>query len=248
MLKLIKWDFIDYAKRSYWLYLAYAAVLAITAVLPDDIRYLSALVDGVGAVFGLLFYGYTFFLSATEPIGWLRKGSTQLELSLPVPPWKVLLSKLILAFGINVSGLLLTELLWSTIDRYGMSRITWFADLSIALEYAVCLLMLLICVMLSYIAAKSFSFTRNRAGFVTALLTLFLPTLLIGTMSTVLVIAGAWDVSSGYPDEITVLSNGSMTWFESTLGILGAVFVICAGFWASCRLLQRRFERYQAGG
>ena len=244
MLKLMKWNFINYIRRFYWLYVSFATVFIIAAVMPDDIRYFSSFSDGIGAVFSVFFYGFTIAVSVTESVSWLRKDSSQLELSSPAKPREILLSKLILSFGINISGLLLSILLWSLIESFGISNITLFHSFSGFLEYMVCVLILLVLVMFSYIAAKSSKLTRSKAKFTTALLVIFIPMLLVFLSSAAFIAIGAWDIAFTKHEGLSIASNEKLTWFEAACGILGSAAVISAGFMGSCRLFKHRFERY----
>ncbi len=242
MLKLLKWDFLNFSQKYYWPYLSFAAVFIITAVVPDNIRYFSSLVDGIAAVFSMLFWGYTFVISTVGLIKWLREDSSQLELSLTERPWKILLSKLILSFGVNISGLLLTELLWLIIDRFGISGITLFGSASNLLEYIVCILMFLVFVMFSYIVSKSFHITRNKAGFTTMLLTLLAPLLVICLAVLAFSATGIWGISFANHGELYITTNEQLAYLETALSIMGCGAVIFAGFWESCKLFERRFE------
>ncbi len=164
MLKLIKWDFIDYAKRSYWLYLAYAAVLAITAVLPDDIRYLSAVVDGAGAIFGLLSMATrSFVYNRADKLA--QEGFDTARSVTAVPPWRYCSASMILASAQRLRAAV-TELLWTKIDRYGMSRTTCLPTCRSPWNTRRLLELLTRDAVVHH--GKELHFPRNRAGFVTA--------------------------------------------------------------------------------
>jgi hypothetical protein len=245
MLNILKWDFIKFIKKYYWLYISFAAAFVITSVLPGNIRFFSGIVDGISAVYSIFFYGFTIVVSAAVTISWLRKSSSQLELSLPAKPWKILLSKLVLSICINMSGLFLTELLWMQIGRFGMSKIRLFKGFTGFLQYTTGMLILLIIVMFSYITAKSVAFIRNKSGVATALLSIAICTLIIFLMFIFSIKTGIWSLTdiTGY-GEFCLTANEKLGWLEIILAAAGPVAVITAGFSGSCILFKNRFERY----
>lgn len=244
MLKLLKWDFLNFIKRYYWLYISLAVTYAVACFFPEIHRLASTAADGVCAIFSVLFYIYTLFISATETISWLRKESSQLELSLSVKPWEILLSKLILSICINITGLVFTKLLWSQIERFGMSKIVFFNSLTGFIQYMICILTLITIIMFSYISAKSCGFTRNKAGITTVVLTISIPVLLIWIVSIFFIAAGAWDVTVTTYGEFSLLANGKLTWLQTICGITCPAAIVAAGFSGSCALLRHKFERY----
>jgi|GEM_PF-5604213 hypothetical protein len=55
MFKLLKWDILNYVKKYYELYIVWAVVFVIKAVVPDDILYLSPVVNGIAAIVSMFF-------------------------------------------------------------------------------------------------------------------------------------------------------------------------------------------------
>ena len=172
MFKLLKWDILNYVKKYYELYIVWAVVFVIKAVVPDDILYLSPVVNGIAAIVSMFFFIYSIVFPAVETVNWLRKDSYQLELSLPLEPWKMLLSKLIVSISIVITGTILTILLWSLMFEPKMSNIVVSKVFFNFLAYVILILVLLIIAMFSYISVKSFSFTRNRPD-ITSVLNFF---------------------------------------------------------------------------
>ncbi|HWP98790.1 MAG TPA: hypothetical protein VN426_18260 [Syntrophomonadaceae bacterium] len=247
MFNLLKWDLINFINKNYRLYFGFAAVFIMTLVIPDNIQYLSAVMDGIAAIYSILFFGYTIFISATETIGWLWTESSQLTLSLSAKPWKILMSKLILSICINAVGSIFTVLLWSIIGTYGMSSIISFIHPNGFFLYSLFMLVLLITVMFSYISAKSYNFTRNKAD-ATILVFCSIYTLLILLVPLFFIATGTWHVDSlyfvDYGGRFSVSANENQEWLQTTFGILYPTTIIAAGFWGSCSLFRRRFERY----
>lgn len=238
MLNLLKWDFINFIKKYYWLYFSFAAVFIIKAVFPEKI-------NGISAIYSMFFYCYSMIISAAVTISWLRKRSAQLELSLPAKPWKILLSKLVLSICISASGLILTKLLWMQIVGFGMSKIALFGDFIDFIGNMLGMLMLIIIIMFSYITAKSFSYTRNKAGIATVLLSIAIYMLIQGFASVLFVKTGVCTFAevANY-GEFYLKLNGKLSWLEAALSLIGSAAFITMFFLGSCILFKNRFERY----
>jgi hypothetical protein len=248
MFKLLKWDILNYVKKYYELYIVWAVVFVIKAVVPDDILYLSPVVNGIAAIVSMFFFIYSIVFPAVETVNWLRKDSYQLELSLPLEPWKMLLSKLIVSISIVVTGTFLTLLLWSLMFEPNMSNIVLSKVCFNFLAYVILISVLLIIAMFSYISVKSFSFTRNRPD-ITSVLNFFLICLLLMAFVYVFFIAiGAWYVDLVQVGDnkggFNISANQSMNGLINAFGIIYPIAIITAGFWGSCRLFKHRFERY----
>jgi hypothetical protein len=244
MLKLLKWDLLNFVKKYSWLYISFATVFVIAAVFPDHIHPYSVVVDGICAAYSLFFYGYTLFVSAAVTIDWLRRDSAQLELSLPMRPEKILLSKLILAICIYISGLFLAQLLWLLIKRFGMSRIVLFNDFEGFFQYLIGMLVLLVIFMFSYITAKSFNFTRNKSHSATVLISFAIGALLVGLAVLLFTASGVWNIVVKNYGYYYILPNEKFQVLATTCDISGAIGIILAGFCGSSALLRRKFERY----
>lgn len=245
MLKLLKWDFLNFIKKYYWLYISFITVSVIAVVFPDDIRLFSTVVDGICAIYSEFFYGYTLIISAAVTINWLRKDTLQLELSLPAKPWKILLSKLILSICINTSGLLLTEWLWLSIKRFGMSNIVLFNSPISLLQYMAGMLILLNIFMFSYITSKSFIVTRNKARITTVFLSFAICTLITGFAFLLFTKSGVLTFTEiNRYGELHVTPNKNLLWLINALEVIGPAVVITMGFFGSCTLLKYRFEQY----
>lgn len=248
MLKLLKWDFRNYIYKYYELYIVLAVVIIIAAVTPDRIPYISVAVDGIAAIVSMIFFIYTIIVPAVETINWLRKDSCQLELSLPVEPWKMLLSKLVVSLSIVAAGTIFTILLWSLIFRSGTSGIVLSNALINFLLYISVILILLIIAMFSYISMKSYSCTRNSPD-ITSVLTFSLICLLLVLFVWLFFIAtGTWYVDVvNFGDNrggFNISVNEDLKWLQNAFWILYPIVIITVGFWGSCRLFKRRFERY----
>ncbi|TCL63342.1 hypothetical protein EDC14_102160 [Hydrogenispora ethanolica] len=244
MLKLIKWDLFNFVQRYSWLYLSYGAVLLATAIFPRHIEPFSSGVDGIAALYSMYFYVYTWLLSVTATVSWLRKGTAQLELSLPLQPEKLLLSKFLLAISINLSGMLLSKILWTVINQFGMSRMVLFTHFSGLIEYITVMAIIAIVIMFSYITAKSFSFIRNRARLATIVIAFGIITVLVGLAFLLFNVAGTHEIVVKNHGNIYVLPTSRRQWLVQLCGALGSLAVILAGFWGSCSLLRHKFERY----
>lgn len=243
MLNILKWDFINYIRRYSWLYFGLAAALMI-AVLPDNLP-VSPFLDGLSAAYSMFFFCFATIVSVVIAVNWLRKDSAQLELSVPTKPWKKLLGKLVLSACIITSNLLLTQLLWMQIDRFGMSNITVFTDYIGFFQYLLLVLTVVSAAMFSYIIAKSFSYIRRIAGLI-AVLTFIAINTLLGYFAFVFSInTGIMNLEriTKYGD-IYITANQNMNWLGTLLSIIGPAVLIAIFFLGSSALLIKKFERY----
>lgn len=238
----MKWDSKNFIHQYHWLYAGFAILFVLVALVPDDVRFFSQVIHGLAAVYSVFFFGYTIVISAVYTISWLRTNSFQLELSLPVNPWKVLLSKLILATLINISGMVLSMLLWLMIDKFGMSNITLFRGSAGFLQYLLSMLTLLVIFMFSYMMAKSFRFTRKKAGIATMIIFFTICSL----VATCFLATGAWNITTGAGATLNIIINERLRWLANLSAIIGPVIVITAGFSGSCVLFRQKFERYES--
>jgi hypothetical protein len=243
MLKLLKWDFLNFAKKYNGLYISFAIVFVMAIIFPKQIHPYSGLVDGICAVYSMFFYGYSIFVSVAVTLNWLRSDSAQLELSLPVPPGKLLLAKLILAVVVNLSGLFLAKLLWLLIQRFGISHIVLFSDVEGFFAYLLGMTILLVIIMFSYITAKSFNFTRTKARSTTVLLALAISMAIMALALLLLGIFGICDIVTKGHGDIFLTSNLKYNGLLTICYHIGAVGVILAGFFGSSTLLEKKFER-----
>lgn len=237
MLNLLKWDFIDYIKRYYWVYIGFAAAFILAVLpLPDGFP-VSILFDGLSAAYCVFFYFFAVVLSIAMPIGWLRRKSAQLELSLPVKPWKLLLGKLVLSACILASTMLLIKLLELQAGKFGMNMYPSFIEF---IQLFLFELTIVATIMFSYITAKSFAPTRKIAGLITVLM-------FIGIYALIVYIA---IIPMNFTIQNThltpVFNNFSIVIGNPNSGLSTALSIalVVLFFFASSTLLKRRFERY----
>jgi hypothetical protein len=244
MLKLLKWDFRNFIHKYGWLYISLITTVIITALFPNHIRPFSSILNGLAAVYSLFFFGFTFLLSLAIPISWLRSSSSLLELSLPAKPWKILLSKITLAITINLTGFILTKLLWAAISRFGMSHVVLFNGLGSWLQYGVGMTTLIIIWLFSYILAKSFNFTRNMARISTTVFSGVICLVLIWFLAELFIQTGTWNVLITKPGDVYISTDKKIEWFMIMGTIIVPISVIVSGFFGSYKLLEQRYERY----
>lgn len=244
MYKILKWDFLNFINKNSWLYIGFAAVFIMVAGFPDRISFFSMLIDTLGALYSFFFLSYIQILSVGVTISWLGKDSAQLELALPVKPWKLLLAKLFLSICINVSGVLLTMQLWLMIGRFGMSKIVLFNNYLSFFQYLTGMLALITIIMFSYIAAKSFSFTRNKAKITTALLTIVIGTLLTGLVLLFYSITGVWNIVIQKHCVFFITPNEKFRWLITICDIIIPLSVIYFIFIGSCSLFKHKYKQH----
>lgn len=242
MLKIIKWDFVGYIRRHYWLYVVFAAAL-ILSVLPKSLP-VSDFFDGLAAGLGVVFFILSVIFSIGEPIGWLRKKSAQLELSLPVKPWKKLLGKVILSACIIVSTMLLSKLLELQAGQFKADLFSnAIVNAVVFVQFLVCMLTVVTSFMFSYITAKSFAPTRSIAGLIAVLI-------FLGIYALIIFLAFVPMNFTIQHAEVTTVYNQSFiintpdTGIQDMVSILAPLALSILFFFASSALLKKRFERY----
>lgn len=241
MVKLLKWDFINFYKKYFWLYLSFAVIWALVAVFPDHIPLISLMVDELGVAFSLLFYCYTMIVALLIPVSWLRKDSVQLELSVPVQPEKILLSKLLLAVVVSTSSLLLTELLLAMIHQFGAAHMILYKGFAGFLQYMGGMVSLTVIIMFSYMAAKSLRFTRHPAGIASLLLLMIIGTLLGGLVLLCFDTAGIWKVTFAKGGYLFIKPGEHRALMPLGELIVGLAIVV-AGFWGSSLFFKYKLE------
>lgn len=135
MLEILKWDFINFIKKYYWIYVGIAICFALAGFLPNSAGLISTFADGICLIYSLLFFIWTIIFSLILTVSWLSKESALLELSLPAKPWETLLSKITLSYVVNFSGLLLSLQLWKLIDHFGISSVVVFNSSADLIQY-----------------------------------------------------------------------------------------------------------------
>ncbi|MBI9051084.1 MAG: hypothetical protein JEZ00_16805 [Anaerolineaceae bacterium] len=127
MLKQLKWDAIDLWKRYGWTFLVIPMVFFL-ALIPSNNNtpsnaVLITLISGISGL-GIL---YLIVLANLMCFNWLIGNQTQLHFSLPVAPWKMILSKLLLAATLNTFTSLFSLQIMLMASKYSVGTFRWIS-------------------------------------------------------------------------------------------------------------------------
>ncbi|MDK2981706.1 MAG: hypothetical protein PWQ55_2053 [Chloroflexota bacterium] len=227
MLKLIKWNLLDYFKKNAWIPIGLVISFAIVFVPHKNFGLFYEYLNGFASVAGISLFAAGFLSVLLFAFRWIEKPSADLELSLPFSSYQLIAAKLIASVLVNT--ILLVFL--------------WFAARSVAgiLGWIVFLTFLESNILFAAILAHSYRWMRRAADLFTALLSLVLISAII--TGTVLVMALSGQLIA------PTFSTDSILTIEGNLQILspalpGWIFLICilVEWWISSRLLQIRFQ------
>lgn len=243
MLKLLKWDAICFIRRYAWALFGFIAVILMAVIPINGVGFFSAVVIDLCAGLGLFFYLFWLYLAAETSFNWLDKDSTQLELSLPMPVWQRLLSKLTLVIGTNLLASLLFFQLFLIFGKYssGMITLPTLDNIKTILILALALTMIDITVLFSYLLAKSFHTSRLGSSLLTALLSLVI-------LSIIFIACMLWMAMSNAIVLPSVSSNNMLTidgtlWINSfTIPVVLMLVVLILEFTGSSYLLEYKFQ------
>ena len=240
MLKLIKWDFVNFTKKYSWIYICLAAAFVLTGLLSNNMGFLSIFIDGICLIYSLLFFMWTIIIPFKLAVSWLNKASALLEFSLPVQLWQILLSKLVVALAVNFSGILLSSLLWKLIGHFGISDAVLFNGIGSLLQYFVGMTILIETYLFSYVLVNNFRLIPKKintiaAGIIMALLCICLFTIACMFFSG----TGLWNITLNMYDGGNVFFTIDSC--ESILAIIletmCVLAIILAGFLGSCKII-----------
>lgn len=245
MLKLLKWDFVNYIRKYYWLYCSYFSCIFVMFILvtwQDNRSFISYLFDLLGTLFGLFFAGATFLLSITEAVNWLKRDTYQLERSISSKPWQFLASKLILSLGINLTGIAATQLLYSFMSSYKGSSMYLIKNFRSFLEYLLGILILLIIIMFIFIAVNSIPNVRKYDKILTLILSIVIGISLMTFLSVFYYLTGIWDFRAN-SDSLYLNVKEGYEGYEMISKFFVSVIFIIGGFIGSCALFKKKCEQ-----
>lgn len=244
MLKCLKWDLIDHFRR-YSLFYIGMLVSLLLAVIPDrgSNTFFNSMIT-LSGLLGFILFAAGLLLAILICVRWLVRDSHLLELTNPLPTWKILLSKIILAGLVNLVNcvfILQLSTLWA---HYSTGELTFITTSQLKGIPGLVLFFLLIdcTILFSYILARSFSIFRKASTFVTGFLSTLL---LIGIIALCLVIMSVNGLvilpTINTKDVITL--SGAFTMLSMSFPVVYAVIITILEFIGSSFLLARRFQR-----
>lgn len=161
MYKLLMWNSIDYLRKYFWILIG-MAISILLAMIPGS-GALNGVLTLFSAFLGLLSFAAGILFAASSCFLWMENGSSQLELSLPVATWKILLAKLVLALLVNTISCLFVVQLFVFLGKNanGVLRSMSVDDLETALILVLLLTVVDSTILFSYLASKSNMVTKN---------------------------------------------------------------------------------------
>lgn len=244
MIKLFKWDVIDFLKRR-WLILGGMALALLLILLPSSgTGLVNAFLVVCSALIGFVAFLASLVSAALLPFRWLMRDSNLLERSLPFAPWKLLLSKLVLSGLLNLLACLFFIQLSLFHGRFASGQLTLLSGENFG-GVGLLLVMLVLAdatLMFVYIISKSFTLFKKASMLIAALAGLILIAGFLFLTVPVMVKAGALSVPSFSFQNIFTM-NGSLQIYDPTLPLVFGLVLIMLEIIISSELLKRRFQK-----
>lgn len=244
MLKCLKWDLIDHFRRYSLCYIGKIVTLLLAAIPEKGNTTWASLLITISGALGFTLFAAGLVLAIIASYRWLVRNSHMLELTNPIPAWKILLSKLAVAGLINLITcvfILQLSALWS---HYSTGKLTFITASNLKGIPSLVLFFLLIdcTILFSFILARSFSIFRRFSIFMTGLLSSLLLIGIITLCIVVMSVNGLLILPTINTKDIITLS-GAFTMLSTVFPVIYAGIVILLEFALSSILLTRRFQR-----
>jgi len=244
MFKHLKWNSIDFFQRYSLLFVGMVLSLILSLIRVNSNTLWSGLILTLSGLFGFVSFLAALVLAVNTCFTWLTRDSYLLELTNPIPTWKILLSKFLVAAGINGLAclfILQISLLWSNYQGVGYSFLT-NAHLK-GIPSLVLFLLLVDCtIAFSYILVKSFRGFRKFSFLFTGLMSALLLTVIVSVCMLIMTANGMMVLPEISGENILSLS-GSLNVYSSLFPVIFSGVVIALEFICSSLLLSRRFQR-----
>ncbi len=244
MLKLLKWDSINFLRQYYWVLLGMAGVLVVAAIPANGSGTVSSVVITLCTLLGGLFFMACLYLAVVQVINWLRSDSILLDLSVPAASWQMILSKVLVSALINALACLLLMQLFVVFGKYSSGSLTLLSLEQLADIPLLTLLLTLLdtTALFSYLVAKRFTTLRSLAGIITLGLSALIILLVAALCLVIMPFTGSLSLPVISSENILSI-NGNLS-ITSTLEItLISLFVLLAEMTGSSLLLTHGFQR-----
>lgn len=243
MLNLLKWNAVDFMRRNYWVFMAMAASLVLALLPANGQGYWNATAIVFSEIFGVIAFQAGVVLAAALCFRWLENESNLLELSLPSPSWKILFSKLVVAFLVNTLSCLFLMQLFVFMGKYsaGSVRLLSAENLKGILVLALGLMLVDCTILFSYLAAKSFRLTRRILLVSTSLLSFIILGGAIAVVGLVMTVSGALILPTISAKDIITI-NGSFNILSTMAPVCASLVVILLEYAGSSLILDRCFQ------
>lgn len=241
MLKLIKWNSIDFGRKYLWLFIGMAASLLL-AVLPENSKgSINGTMALLSAVLGIALFQAGIAIAMTYCFRWLEKDSSLLELSLPASAWQTLLGKLVVSLAVNGLSCLFMLQLFLFIGKYSGGSIQLLnLDNLRGIPGLLLFFMTIDCtVLFSFLVTKSLRLKRGVASTVTCLLSLIILGAIIAVMISLMTAAGVLTLPT-FSSQGVLKIGGTLEILSTTIPLCVLLSTIVLEYIASGLLLNRR--------
>ncbi|GAP13386.1 hypothetical protein LARV_01139 [Longilinea arvoryzae] len=241
MLKLIKWNSIDFGRKYLWLFIGMAASLLL-AVLPENSKgSINGTMALLSAVLGIVLFQAGIAIAMTYCFRWLEKDSSLLELSLPASAWQTLLGKLVVSLAVNGLSCLFMLQLFLFIGKYSGGSIQLLnLDNLRGIPGLLLFFMTIDCtVLFSFLVTKSLRLKRGVASTVTCLLSLIILGAIIAVMISLMTAAGVLTLPT-FSSQGVLKIGGTLEILSTTIPLCVLLSTIVLEYIASGLLLNRR--------
>jgi hypothetical protein len=243
MLKLLKWNFIDYFKRNYWIIAALFGSLLLAVLPKNGMGIVNNLLISLSALGGFIAFQAAILSAIILTYSWLRAPVNQLEFSLPFPGWVQVTSKLLAAALVNFIACILMLQLYVFLNRFSGGSLQLFSAENFSGVPGLVLFLTFTdaTIMLSFIAARSFQFTRRTTVITTALISLVI-LIMVTTLIVILMSAAGQVILPEVSNEAILTLSGTLQIMSTAIPVWVCIIAICLEIAVGSVLLGRRFQ------
>lgn len=244
MLKLIKWNLVDFFHRYYLVLLGIFASFLLVLLPKDGTGIWNSALITISAILGFIVFLSLLILAAVLPFQWLSRESDLLDRSLSFPAWKILASKLVTGAILNLIACLFLLQLLNFFGRFSSGNL-YFLSLR-NLEGLPLILFFLLLVdttlMFSYIFAGSFRIFRRFSAFIAALIGLLIFGGFIFLTAWVMTAAGTL-VLPAFSTASIITIDGTLQIQSLTAPVIFGLILTILELFVSSHLLGAHFQK-----
>ncbi|PKO00900.1 MAG: hypothetical protein CVU42_01950 [Chloroflexi bacterium HGW-Chloroflexi-4] len=244
MLKTLKWNLKDHFRRYSLVYFGMVLALLLAVIPEKGDNFVSSLMITFSGILGFILFAAGFVLAINACLRWLGRESHLLELSNPLPTWKILLSKIVLAGLVNLVTCVFILQLSTFWARYSTGELTFINGSNLKGIPSLVLFFLLIdcTILFSYILARSITLFRRASTIVTGLLSSLLLIGIITLCMGIMSVNGLLVLPTINTKDIITLS-GAFEMLSTVFPVVYAGIIILLEFAGCSILLARRFQQ-----
>lgn len=244
MFKCLKWDLIDHFRRYYLLYIGMIATMLLAIIPIKGNNLWSSVMITLSGGLGFALFVSGLVLAINICYRWLMRDSYLLELSNPIPAWKILLSKILLAGAVNLLSFVFILQLSTFWGRYSTGKLMFISSSNLkGIPTLVLFFLLIDCTILfSFILAKSFRVFNRLSPLMTGIFSSLLILVIISLCTLIMSVNGLLILPNISSKDIITFS-GTFNLVSMIFPVFFAGIIIVLEFAVSCILLSKRFQR-----